>query len=547
MELIDVSGTATFSNPEIKRSVLARVAAGEITGVVVADLDRLFRADSPASYQILNVFHEMGATIYSGDSEYNLDTPDGLLHGTIRSAFSGYELSLMKRRQQGAKEARRRAGKCPSNHLTLPLGIGYDRKNDTWTYTAKIGLVKELFELYDGGVRCFGELKRRTGIHAATIRIILRNPIYTGWRIISQKRGQKRVSRNGKTYRVKVDRPDAEIIRCKVLDGIVSDECFERVQRELANTKFNFIERFRSDMRVNLCTSLAICGYCGEYLQVVSGKRDKQGKTGPGYYCCKSRHFLFKKRLGGCQQPHLKAEDLDNALLQFASGILSDPHTLARILEQSEDRARQTIVPFTQTHGTPDFDTELRKQEARLLDAFTNGIITLEEFKLKREGIRKEREALVKFNAPKKVRGNEEFLKMARIIVKAALRFRELKDRRQQKAILHELFSQIVVKDKAITSFKFRETALREPGTEANVQCSSVILSAPVPIGVIPESLPVGKRRCIKCEEVLGTDQFYRNLNSCNSCRKVSERARHLRRSQEKAVARVHLKESVSG
>ena len=124
---LTVSGTNVTNHPDIIE-ILQLIGSRVIDGLVVADLDRLFRPDQPTDYAILQTFKDTGATIYSGETTYNLGTKDGMLFSGIRSSVSAYELGLMKERQQGAKEEMRKLGKNPSNELTLCLGIGYERK-----------------------------------------------------------------------------------------------------------------------------------------------------------------------------------------------------------------------------------------------------------------------------------------------------------------------------------------------------------------------------------------------------------------------------------
>jgi hypothetical protein len=83
----------------------------------------------------------------------------------------------------------------------------------------------------------YNDIGRRTGIASSAVRIILRNPIYTGWRVIDQKRDTspsalafKRDGRQGDRPKIR-DAPD-EIIRVKVIDdGLVSQADFEHVQQ----------------------------------------------------------------------------------------------------------------------------------------------------------------------------------------------------------------------------------------------------------------------------------------------------------------------------
>lgn len=535
-ELTDVSGTTVLQNPQIQE-ILGLVKSGIIQGLVVADLDRLFRPDCPTDFAILQVFKDTGAVIHSGDIEYDLSSKHGLLFSHIRSAISGYELSLMKERQQGAKEEKRRAGKCPTNSLTLPLGVGYDRQNEKFHWTPEIVKVQELFTLFDAmGIRNYCELQRRTGINHASIRVILRNPIYTGWRVIHSRRGEKRLSKSGKTYRVKVKRGAEEVIRVQVLsEPAVSEEVFKRVGMEMERTKLNHIERFRSDMAINLAAGTGVCAHCGEPLSCTSGQKSDGSRH--GYYQCKRNFYLYKKRLGGCKQPCLRQADVDAAVIKFTSEILTDPKRLSAIINDSVLRRKGLVISLPGA-SSEDLHSELKRRDQRILAAYEAGAMSVDELRSRRETVRKEMEALTR--AADRTANTPEvaLAQTARAMVKAALRFSKLDDRKEQKRIITEIFSEIHFKDRALVSFRFRDAAVAAamPGAAA----LNETIHLPVPLVVTPEKevLPPFQRRCIKCGSVKMADQFYRKINVCNACRSIESRRQYMARFTRRSAER---------
>lgn len=516
---LHVSGTVAMHHPEMRR-VLAMISDGTIRGVVCAELDRIFRPDQPQGFAILQVFQDMDAKIYTGDSEYDLRTSSGLLQSSIRGAIAGFELSLIRERMQGAKEAKRRQGKCPTNAYTLPLGIGYDRSTDTWTYTPEIAKVKLLFDLFQQGTRNYSELGRRIGLSNAGVKFLLKNRLYTGWRIIDQKRGPKRTSVTGKLYRVKVARAPEDVIRNKVLDGIISEEAFEEVQREIARTKFNFIEANRSSPMVHLATGVLVCGCCGQPMFLTS-----RSKIRASYVVCKSNYYLYKNRMGGCQQPNLREDETDAALIKLVGEVLATPERLVQILEASARKTRELITPFSSAVAPSTQIEELKRRDARLVDAFAQGVLSVDELRSKREAIRRERDAFEQTLKPKPSPDHASLLLQARLVVKAALRFSKIGDRYQQKVILNELFSEIHVRRHEIISFKFRPSAMG-----GNEGADQVLLAQPVRIGSAPMIIPEGHRHCIKCLQVKPKSQFYRNLSRCNPCRKAADRENYQQR-----------------
>lgn len=535
-ELVDVSGTNVSNHPTIK-TILRRILDGEIKGICIADLDRLFRPDKPEGYAILQVFQDMGANIYSGDYEFDLRTKDGLLFSSIRSAISGFELGLMKERQQGGKEAKRRAGKCPSNELTLPHGIGYDRKTEKWHYTPDIGTVIELFRLFDEeGMHNYSELGRRTGLQRASVKVILRNPTYTGWRIIDKRRGrEKRTSKSGKQYKLKVARPPEEIIRTKILDGIITEERHKRILAEMERVKFNHVRKSAEGRAIHLGAGVCFCGHCGLPLFHVSGKRATETKPGHcGHYICKSHYYLYRKRYdGGCRQCWLRADELDNAIDTLAATVLRSPAHLGRILEASLAKTRELVTPFAKSVSPSTQIEELRKRDARILDAYEKGVVEIDELRTKRDAIRREIETLTRLDEPKAPTGTADLNKLARLIVKAALRYPRLTDAAHKQRIIRDIFAEVHVRAHALVSFRFRDALLI--GTEdGSVTNATILLPKAIRVGPAPDILPDGFRRCIACREAKPIADFYRNLNRCDPCRSQAERLRHLRRHQKK-------------
>ena len=514
---LHVSGTVMVDHPQLKQ-LLAMITRREIQGVVCADLDRLFRPDNFHSYSILQTFQDYGARIYTGDSVYDLQTSNGLLQSSIRSAIAGFELSLIRERLHGAKEAKRKAGKFPSCWKNLPFGVGYDRKTETWHYTPEIVRVKELFDRFEAGERNYSALGKSLGILPVTVKNLLRNPIYTGWRIIDQKRGAKRLSSAGKHYRVKIKRAPADVIRVKVLEGIISEERHAAVLKEIAHTKFNFIERYRSSPRVHICSGFFACGFCGQPMYLLTS--DKAF----GYLQCRSNNKKYKQQTGGCRQNNLREDHVEKALIELVEKVLTDPVNLGAILEQSFHKARQSIIPLQSVIDSPAQLAELTSRDKRLLDAFELGVITVDELRSKRESLRRQRKALESTTASREDNPSASFGEQARHVVKAALRFTSCRDRLQQKAIIAELIREVHVRDRHIVAFVFRQ------GLSTPFSNETVTLPEPLLIGPLQEDLPDGHKRCIKCSDIKPQHIFAAGLNICRECRAKDARLRRLAR-----------------
>lgn len=525
-EITDCSGTDVLRNPHIQE-ILEIVSTG--VGLVVADLDRLFRPSEPADYVILQVFKDSGAIIYSGDTEYDLANKDSALFANIRSAISGYELQLIKERAHGAKEAKRRAGKCPTNDLTLPLGLSYERRTEKWNWNDRATDVIEVFRVFLEETQNYSELSRRFGVTGATIRNILSNPIYaTGRRIFTKKRGEKRISRSGKIYRVKVNRAPEDVIDTKVIDPIITKDQFDLVQRRIIETRRNHHENRKGDGVYNYGAGVARCGHCAEPFYCSSGKRRSGNRS--GQYFCKRNHYTYCDELGGCQQPNLRQPDVDALIEAFAIQMLTKANTLTRILEQSLQRTREVVHPFPQPTSESQL-AALRQKDKRLLDAYESGALTLEELRSRRDAIKAQIASLQRRVVDQKDQRDLPTEELVRKVVRAAFRFKRMTDRKEKKAIILALFSEIYVKDRSIIAFKLRDELHGSSAPKFGVGFSAPPIHLEKPFTLpVAEPVPEGMRRCSCCRELSPVTEFYPRKNQCRRCTGRKAHEGYLRR-----------------
>ncbi len=528
-ELADCSGTEVLRHPDILQ-ILTLVESRMIDGVVTADLDRLFRPDNWADYSILQLFKEKGAKIFCPDTVHDLATKDGMLFAGIRSSVAGFELGLMKERQHGAKEEKRRKGECPTNPLTVPLGVAYDRHNRRWHYTEGINTVIELFRLYDDGVRNFCELGRRFNLNNRTVRNLLSNALYKGYRVYAEKRGEKRTSKTGKTYRVKVPRTADETITVKVMEGIVTEEHFERVQVALRSSVANHESRLGPNSAVNLGAGIARCARCGEPLFCSSGKRSG-GLKRQGYYFCRANYYLHRKNTGGCPQPNIRQAWLDEAIFNLALNTISDAPTLEKLVTETVERSRTVIAfPAKAAEQIAGF----RRREKRLLDALEAGEISIDELRERRARLKKSIQQVEKTDRELASRQAIDIREITRLAVQGAFALRRIANDREKKAVLHALLAEVHVRDFSIVALKFREDLLASPRAAEQELAVPIELRPAINVGPQLELLPPGQKRCIRCNVVREDASFSFRLNRCRDCIREQEKQARLRRLERK-------------
>lgn len=467
-EVNDVSGTNVRNCPEIQE-ILRLVETGAVSGVVVADLDRLLRPDNFSDFALLQVFQDSGASLYCGDTDIRLASKDGFLLGGIRASIAGFELRLIKERMQGAKEAMRRAGKCASAAHTLPLGVTYDRQKQQWAYTLEVNAVKEAFRLVDEDcIKNYVEISRRTGIKANTLKGLLRNPIYIGWRVYDKKRVKaKGSSPDGRQKQgKKVPRLPHEIIKVQIIkEPAVPEDRFHRVQMILNETNRRWLEiRSHKTGVIHLAGSIGTCGYCGSPLYGTVHK--KKSNLVLSYYRCRSNMTRHRSKSGGCQFKHIRRADLDETLLRFTANKLTNRETIHAIIEQAINcHQPETNVPSR----TDDIKTELQtlvRRKQRLLDAYEDGSLSREELADRLNSLQSSKVALQSRQNQSQKPLTLDIPKLAAAIARGAMGFTNVSDPATRKKMMDQLYSRVVFKEDRLVEFRLRPQALRH--LEAN-------------------------------------------------------------------------------
>ncbi|MEJ7619163.1 MAG: recombinase family protein [Pyrinomonadaceae bacterium] len=269
IEISDVSGAAVLRAPEVQL-LLQLIESPDIHGVVTREFSRLMRPENFSDYALLQAFSDTNTILYLPDGPLDFTSKTGRLLGTIRAAIAGMERSEILERVWSAKEEQRKAGKFPQSKICLPFGVTYDKVKG-WSYLPESARVREAFRLVLSGDTSYWSIGRIVGIEPTNLRVILRNPIYTGWRIIDKRRdpspGARRSTREGRQAdRPKIKRSEEDTIRVRVIEEpLISEADFGRVQTIL-NVKRAKHWRSRGDAYEHRFTynGFLTCSACGK-------------------------------------------------------------------------------------------------------------------------------------------------------------------------------------------------------------------------------------------------------------------------------------------
>jgi DNA invertase Pin-like site-specific DNA recombinase len=376
IEISDVSGAAVLRSPEMQE-LLRLIESADIHGVVAKEFSRLMRPENFADYALLQTFADTGTVLYLPEGPIDFRSKTGRLFGALRAAMAGLERIEILERIWAAKEEKRRKGKHPQSQISLPFGVGYEPKDGRWRFKPEAEKVREAYRCFLSGETSYTEVGRMVGIEPFNLRIILRNPIYTGWRVYGQRRDPSpkamRVRHDGRQGdRPKINRATEDIIRVRVLEPLVSEEDFHRVQQILDLKKKNHW-RVRPDYERRFTYSGFLrCGGCGNLLYTHAHKpRD--------WYVCKSRTAAERrhreaKGLQPCTNPYMRREKVESLLNQIFSLQLTDPAFLERIASEYIERAQLKtnegeVLRLQRMHQ------EAEEKRKRVLEAYFENLI----------------------------------------------------------------------------------------------------------------------------------------------------------------------------
>lgn len=377
-----VSGETIDARPQIKK-VLSLVANGDYEGVLVVEPQRLTRGDMLDCGTIIRVFRYNNVKIVTPNCSYDLTNTQErrYLEMTLQQGndYLEYIKTILGRgRLSSVKEGCYIGSKPP---------FGYDRTvingKHTLTPNEDAETVKLIFDLFvnkDIGSHLIGlELEKR-GLkpqsaphwHPATIRNIIRNPVYAGKIRWNNKKLVKVTDEFGNTK----EKRDCKSPDKLVVDGlhqpIISMELFEKAQR-----KFGTMTREKSDTEVkNPFASLMKCGRCGRSLLL----RNRMPRENLRLQCSNQTH---------CHSASVKYEPIKKAVV---SALLSYIDNYKIKLENDDGNSvniQQNILKNLKKKYK-----ELEEQQNKLYELLEKGIYSEALFLERQAVLNEERAAL---------------------------------------------------------------------------------------------------------------------------------------------------------
>lgn len=397
-----------YERPQFQR-LLQDSGQNKFQLILVYRVDRFFRNNK----DLLNTVDELqklGVSIRSITEPFDTSNYLGKFVLSLFGSIAELERNTFMERSKMGKLRRAREGYY-SGSSPARFGYKYNKETKKIEIDEKeaeaVRLIYELYNKADSSIirvtrklRALGyRTKEGNLMREDVVHDVLRDPIYTGrWY------ANRHDSNTGKL------KPREEWIEVKV-PQIVSEESFLRAQEYLGsrrtysarNAKYNY-----------LLQGMVKCGDCGSTIAGTADKQfqEKNGRSyGPYfklYYRC--THFVKNKfeRAVKCCLKYIQAGKLEDAVWNQVEQIFRNPHLIEpAIVASNEVKRLGKEAAQKEIERISLMQDGLTKEEHRILEAYRQGIISIEQLKEQMDSMRKQREMLERTRQDLRISLNE--------------------------------------------------------------------------------------------------------------------------------------------
>jgi site-specific DNA recombinase len=403
-----------YSGSVLVRPALERlrdlIAEGQIETILIYSPDRLSRK---YAYQVLLMeeFSKHGTEVLFIKSP-KATTPEEELLLQFQGMIAEYERAQIAERHRRGKRYRAKTGLI--NVLCgAPYGYRYVRKTETSSAFYEVieeeaSIVREVYRLYTEEMLSMGTIvrwldsnsiptrKRISSWDRSVVWAILRNPAYKGTacfgkteRTQRQKITRRLRMRGGFSVRSSAsrERPREEWIEIPV-PAIVSEETFALAQERL---KANKLFAFRATKVPTLLQGILVCSKCG-YAYYRSATRTSRKKI--YYYRCLGSDDYRYTNGRICHSKPIRQDYLDDLVWQHLIQLLENPDLIRTEIERRVEEVRDSNPTKVRKETLLRQMKRTQKGIDRLLDAYQESLLPLEELRKRIPELRKREAAL---------------------------------------------------------------------------------------------------------------------------------------------------------
>ena len=400
---------ATLLRPGLE-AVRDLAAAGHLEAVLVYSPDRLSRK---YAYQVLlaEELSRCGVELVFLQAPSGT-TPEDQLLIQFQGMIAEYERAQIAERSRRGKRHRARQGSI--NVLSgAPYGYRYVRKSDHAAayyevIESEAAVVRRVYQAYTQQGLSINAIARRlneeqvptrtgtTRWERSTVWGLLRNPAYRGRACYgkTELRPRQRVTRSLRKRQALVSRDSANHERPRpdwieiAVPALISEETFALAQEQLEQNKRHSPRR---TIEPSLLQGMLVCEGCGYALYRCSTRTSARKLS---YYRCLGSDAYRHLKGAVCHNPPVRQDHLDAVVWKELLRLLEDPSViqeeLKRRLEaaQKADPLKQRAELLHREHA------RLEKGMDRLLNAYQEGLASLEQLRSRMPDLRKQQQAV---------------------------------------------------------------------------------------------------------------------------------------------------------
>lgn len=372
VEIVE-GGDEVASSEEMLRT-LSMIEAGAARGIVLAEYSRLFRPDRWSDLIVLQKLSDHHAHIYLPSGPIDLQSEIGFVQATVNNLLAAMERRRIRERMDRGKEEHRRRGAHVAGGIGLPLGLAYNRESG-WTYTPDIERVREAFRLFLAGERRLSAISDAVGMARSSVKYVLQNPVYSGWRVYDTRRDPSAAGRRpGSKDRRKLPRAVPDVIRVRLpLEPVVSEADFALVQAVLKELETSRTPRGSWDGAFTYRGFLQ----CAHDDQPIYGTQKRMRGVAHFQYVCRSR--IPGRRPAGvepCEGGWMVRDRLHDVLDQVVTDRLTDVDLLTTAVEEYSRSQADAWRRSEPDRAALQRQAEaLRARRERVLELFIDGVI----------------------------------------------------------------------------------------------------------------------------------------------------------------------------
>ena len=391
-----ISGKSITGRPGMQQ-LLQDVKDGKIDVVICWKYNRIAR-NMLDLLSIAKLLESYGVGMRSLSEPFQTETKEGRLMFHMMAALGEFERGTISENVKMGMLARARTGKWNGGIVLgydiMKTGIEEKGKATRLEVNPKEAeIVKLIFEMYakGNGYKAIANALNQKGYQTkkgntfavATIREILRNPIYIG-------KIRYNVRENWNEKRRKNINPDPIIVDGEH-EAIIDDVTWEKVQFNLSQSEGKPTRIYDGEFPL---TGILRCPQCGAGMVV--GRTSKLRKDGTrkrtAYYVCGASK---NKGSAVCKANGIRAEKVNEVVFNKLGELMNDPKLIKRVVDSVNHDIKHKVNPAKKQMAKLEKDlANLVAKKQKAIEVYEDGIISKSELATRLEKFREDEEQL---------------------------------------------------------------------------------------------------------------------------------------------------------